>query len=477
MDSQVSTVQRRNILGSTIEISNESQKKVKPFQNKITNSRFTLFLLPSLIGLVIFMLPIKHEGNISIPVAVLAKIIENSLKEYLPIIAGFFIVVSAALSCFVFGFKPKWVQKNMFLKSLLDVGFKWTMVRLLSACFTVSFIGQIGPELIYSDKTGGFLLFDLLPVLVCVFLVAGLLLPLLLNFGLIEFFGVMLSSVMRPLFTLPGRSSIDCLASWVGDGTIGVLLTNKQYTEGLYTKREAAVIGTTFSLVSITFATVILSQVQLQSLFPQFYFTIFLAGIAAAFISPRIYPLNKIKDEYFEGVNGIPDQVNTSQGKFAEALKQATAKASKNQGIGRLTLEGVHNVLDMWLGVLPTVLCFGTCALILAEYTSLFDILGTPFVPVLEFLGVPDAQAAAATILLGFADMFLPAVMISKSPYEFTRFVVACLSVSQLIYMSEVGSLLIGSKIPVNFKDLVLIYLQRTFISLPIIIVCAHFIF
>ncbi|MDI5788036.1 hypothetical protein PO124_04870 [Bacillus licheniformis] len=61
-------------------------------------------------------------------------------------------------------------------------------------------------------------------------------------------------NLMRPVFKLPGRSSIDCMASWLGDGTIGVLLTSKQYEEGFYTKREAAVIGTTFSVVSITFA-------------------------------------------------------------------------------------------------------------------------------------------------------------------------------------------------------------------------------
>ncbi|MFK7825960.1 MAG: YjiH family protein [Oligoflexales bacterium] len=423
------------------------------------------------------MMPLMHEGSISIPVAVLAKIIENSLKPFLPSIAGVFISLSALLSCIVFLFKPKWVEKNIFAKSLLDVGPKWTMVRLTSAVFVQSIMFELGPEFIYSQKTGSFLLLDLLPVLVCVFLIAGLLLPLLLNFGLIEFFGVLLSSVMRPLFTLPGRSSIDCLASWIGDGTIGVLLTNKQYIEGMYTKREAAVIGTTFSLVSITFATVILSQVQLQSLFPQFYLTIFLAGIAAAVISPRIYPLNRIKDEYIDGTIRVKKIEKTECSKFYEALRQATSKASKNQGTARLMTEGIHNVLDMWLGVLPTVLCFGTCALILAEYTSLFDILGVPFVPLLEVMGVPDASAAASTILLGFADMFLPSVMISKSPHEFTRFVVACLSVSQLIYMSEVGSLLIGSKIPIKFKDLVLIYLQRTLISLPIIVACAHFIF
>ena len=60
---------------------------------------------------------------------------------------------------------------------------------------------------------------------------------------------------------------------------------------------------------------------------------------------------------------------------------------------------------------------------------------------------------------------------------ELTRFVIAAVSVTQLIYMSEVGGLLLGSKIPVNFLDLVIIFVLRTVIALPIIAGVAHLLF
>src|SRR5690606_26294206 len=126
---------------------------------------------------------------------------------------------------------------------------------------------EIGPKFIWSENTGVIALYDLSSFLLVIFLFAGLFLPLLLDFGLLEFVGTLMTKIMRPLFTLPGRSAIDCLASWIGDGTIGVLLTSKQYEEGYYTKREAAVIGTTFSLVSITFSIVVLGYVELTHLF------------------------------------------------------------------------------------------------------------------------------------------------------------------------------------------------------------------
>lgn len=154
---------------------------------------------------------------------------------------------------------------------------------------------QFGPEAIWEPNTGGLVLNDLLPVLFSVFIFAGLLLPLLLNFGLLELFGALLSKVMRPVFNLPGRSAIDCMASWLGDGSVGILLTSKQYEGKFYTQREAAVVGTTFSAVSITFSLVVIAQVELESYFLPFYLTVCLAGVVAAIIIPRLPPLSRKK--------------------------------------------------------------------------------------------------------------------------------------------------------------------------------------
>ncbi|HZG72201.1 MAG TPA: hypothetical protein VEY51_11770, partial [Chondromyces sp.] len=129
------------------------------------------------------------------------------------------------------------------------------------------------------------------------------------------------------------------------------------------------------------------------------------------------------------------------------------------------------------LGVAPIVMAMGTIALIIAEYTPVFQWLGMPFIPLLELLQIPEAAAASETIMVGFADMFLPVIIGSGIESELTRFVIASLSVTQLVYISEMGGLILGSKIPINFKDLFFIFLIRTLITLPVIAVIAHFIF
>ena len=73
--------------------------------------------------------------------------------------------------------------------------------------------------------------------------------------------------------------------------------------------------------------------------------------------------------------------------------------------------------------------------------------------------------------------MFLPSVIASTIDSDLTRFVVAATSVTQLIYMSEIGSIIMGSKVPVSFWKLFVIFLERTVVTLPIIALFAHLLF
>ncbi len=253
---------------------------------------FWMFFIPSLIGLLLFMAPISYNGDLTIPVAVMAKVIPALLGDALIAIVTAIIAFMAVASVLCKIFKPAAILRNGFLNGLFNPSPLWLVVRLIGGAAVLMTFFQVGPKAIWEENTGGLVLTGLLPTLFAVFIFAGLLLPLLLNFGLLELFGALLSKVMRPVFNLPGRSAIDCMASWLGDGSVGILLTSKQYENKFYTQREAAVVGTTFSAVSITFSLVVIAQVQLEHLFLPFYGAICLAGIVAAVIIPRLPPLS-----------------------------------------------------------------------------------------------------------------------------------------------------------------------------------------
>ena len=454
--------------------------KFKPFDgNKVTLTDNLKFIIPSIIGVLLFMVPIKHEGDVTIPIAIFSGLLVDFLSEYLVYIITITLAISAIFSLITTLFKPKFITNNKLLNSLFSTTPLWLAARVIGGIFGILAAFQVGPEMIISADTGSFVLHDLLTVLFSIFLFAGLFLPLLLNFGLLEFFGALLTKVMRPVFKLPGRSSIDCITSWLGDGTLGIMLTNKQYEDGFYTEREAATISTTFSAVSITFSLVVINTVGLGNMFVPFYLTVTFAGIVAAIIVPRIYPLSKKKDTYYNGeTKKLDESIPEGYTSLSWGYEQAIRKARENSNLGTFFSEGSKNVLDMWIGVLPVVMCMATIALIIATYTPVFKILGLPFVPILHLLQVPEALQASQTLVVGFADMLLPSVIASTTiTNEMTKFIVAAVSVTQLIYMSEVGGVLLGSKIPVNIKELIVIFIERTLITLPVIVLIANLIY
>ncbi|WP_412495187.1 YjiH family protein [Vibrio cyclitrophicus] len=448
-------------------------------QPEKSKGSFWVFLIPSLIGLFLFMAPISYQGNLTIPVAILAKSIQAVFGESLVAIITAIVAFMSVASVLSSIFKPAFITSSSFLNGLFNPSPLWLLVRMIGGAAAFMAFFQIGPEFIWEENTGGLVLEGLLPTLFSVFIFAGLLLPLLLNFGLLELFGTLLSKIMRPIFNLPGRSAIDCMASWLGDGSVGILLTSKQYEKKFYTQREAAVVGTTFSAVSITFSLVVIAQVELEHLFLPFYAAICLAGIVAAVIIPRLPPLSMKKDTFIDGSkpHKDADAIPAGYSTFSWGLKLAVNKASQVNSAKSVFGEGVRNAVDMVFGVLPVVMGLGTMALVIAEYTSVFSFLGQPFIPFLELLGVPEAVAASETIVVGFADMFIPAILAASIDNEMTRFVIAAMSVTQLIYMSEVGALLLGSKIPVNILELFIIFILRTLITLPVIAGVAHLIF
>ncbi|MBR5484951.1 MAG: YjiH family protein [Oscillospiraceae bacterium] len=442
----------------------------------LSDKRFYKFLIPSLIGAFLFVTPIKQDGNLTIPIAVAAhKLLELMGDNSIVIIWGL-ISLSAIITILHRAFGINFLKKNKKLDSLFSVKGFWFAIRMIGFLFANMIYFNFGPNFIIGNITGGLVINDLLPILVCVFLLAGILLALLLNYGLLDFLGALLIKLMRPIFNLPGRSALDCVASWLGDGSIGVLLTSKQYEEGFYSKREATVVATTFSAVSITFSLVVISQVGLGHMFLPFYLVVTTAGIVAAIVVPKLPPLSKIPEIFYTETaycEDIPDGMTPAQ----YGIKLALEKADKAPTMKEFLKEGAENVFEMWFGTLPVILAIGTLALIIAEFTPVFKILGLPFIPIYKLLQLPEATLASQTVIVGFADMFLPSVIAASIESELTRFVVAATSVTQLIYMSEIGSIIMGSKIPVSLKDLFIIFLERTIVTLPIIAIFAHLIF
>ncbi|MFP7288379.1 YjiH family protein [Shouchella clausii] len=454
----------------------ESYKSVQSNKQRPIQSRhLATFLIPSLAGAVLFLVPVKIDDNWTVFIGYLAGLIEDGLSGVLPSFLLALLVFSGVASFLCWAFKPAFIMDKPALKTLFYTSFTWTAIRVLGAIFALMVMTGTGVEMVYSPATGGTVFADLLPVLAVWSVVMGLLMPLLLDYGLMEWLGTLAQKIMRPLFKLPGRASVDSLASWMGNNMMSILITINQYENRYYTKKESAVIVTNFTITSIGFSLIIAKMLGLEHRFVSFYITVLVGVLLAAFICPRIPPLATMKNTYHLDQPGAIEETAEIGSLWKSALVRGVDKAKQAPHISTVLKKGAFNALDIWLGMLPLVMAIGTLALIVAEYTPVFTYLSYPLVPVLEWMQIPDAEAAAPAMLVGFADMFLPAILGAGIESELTRFVIGAVSLIQLVYMSEIGVMLIRSSIPINFWQLFVIFIQRTVIALPVVVLIAHF--
>lgn len=432
------------------------------------------FLIPSGIGVLFFLTPIVIDGQITIGMAYVGDLFINNFQLQLSQLAGIFIV-SSVLFSFLFAINERAKKKLHWLSDHLTLHPFWFTMRMFGAIAAVAYLFQVGPEFLTGVATSGTTLGNLIPITMTYLGIGAVFLPLLVDFGLMELVGVMLSRIFDRVFGLPGRSAIDAMASWMGSGPVGVFITSQQYERGFYTAREAAVICTNFSVVSVSFSLVVIEYIGLGHLFLPYYLSVIGIGFIAALITPRLPPLNRIADNFIDG-NPAKGSRTYEPGVrlLPVALNQALDRAANAPSSRELVQRVGRNVAEIWLSLIPVVMGLGTTALILAEYTPVFTWLGAPIAPILNLFQLEEAQAAAPLILVGFTDMYLPALVGVNINSELTRFVVATVSVTQLIYMSEVGALIIKSNIPLGFINVAQIFILRTLISLPIAVIIGH---
>jgi nucleoside recognition membrane protein YjiH len=62
---------------------------------------------------------------------------------------------------------------------------------------------------------------------------------------------------------------------------------------------------------------------------------------------------------------------------------------------------------------------------LLSAYTPTFEILGAPLAPVIDFLGLPNAETVAPATIVGITEMYVP-VLLVEGAARMARFSSLC---------------------------------------------------
>ena len=428
------------------------------------------FIIPSLLGIALFLLPVPYKGQTTVMLGHINGIVKNYLIDGVLMYGVLASIATIVMSVIGSIAKPSFITENSILKETFVTTPLSLMVRVAGAIIYIMVYFEMGPHLLVGENTGGLVVNDFIGSLFVTFTVGNLILPFLLSFGLLEFLGNLAKPIMRKLFDVPGRSAVDAIASFVGDGTLGIIVTDEQHVKGYYTKREAVLISTCFSVVGIAFTAFVAGELGFASKFPLFYGTIIFTCFIVALIMARLPIIKRYPNEYMEGVG---KQLKEDEEKVSLNEAFDIAVDSAQEGGVKSFIKMLPAIFNIHMTFIPVIVFVGTLGLVVAEATPIFSLIATPLVPLYKMLNIPDAALVAEASLVGFADMYLPTIFIKESPHEISRFIVGTLSFTQLIFMAETGSILLNTKMKFNFLEVLGFFIARTVISLPIIIIIA----
>ena len=190
-------------------------------------------------------------------------------------------------------------------------------------------------------------------VTICISIpVASLFLPFLVDYGLVDFIGVFVRLIMRPIFKLPGRAAIIMVTAFLGNFSAGHLAVNNYYQTGRFTERESVCIDTSLSTVSVGFLLALATNTGLvntelwgRSYWNTYFWVAFLITLLVALIGIRIPPLRNIPDTYYEGVEPNPEKIikkGLIRAAFTEALEIVENQESLIKRIGYIEKETLY---------------------------------------------------------------------------------------------------------------------------------------
>lgn len=418
-------------------------------------------ILCSVLGIFMFFIPITFAGKNTIPLDHLVNLFKDYAGPAVPWLM-LLLVILGTIRPFVTGRWRTSTTQTVF--AILNIA------GLLAALLLTI---NAAPGWLADPDIGPFLWKTLVTSVGLIVPIGAIFLGFLIGFGLMEFVGVFVRPIMYPLWKTPGRSAVDAVASFVGSYSLGLLLTNRVYKQGGYTAREAAIIATGFSTVSVTFMVIVANTLQIMDLWLRYFFVAFFVTFVVTAISVRIPPLSRIPNEYFPGVTPNIEQA-IKRNKFAVAWAQARGTLRENPGILPTMWLNFKDGVLIASAILPSIMSVGLLGLLAAKHTPIFDIMGWIFVPFTTLAGMADPVGAGKAVSLGLVEMFLPATELGAGADPVTAFIIAVVSVSGIIFLSAMVPSILATDIPVKFWQLIVIWFERVILSIVITTPIAH---
>src|SRR5699024_1148113 len=421
------------------------------------------FFVFSALGLFLFFVPVTMSGTRSIMLDHIVTVIHSIFGENIQ-----YYTLAVVFAGTLIPFLTKTWKKSAF-------NILFTIFKVLGLVIGVMVVFNIGPAFVLDENMGPFLYYSLAINLSLLIPLGGAALGLILGYGFLVFIGVLLEPVMRQLFKTPGRSAMDAMASLVGSYSVGLLITNRTYEEGLYNKKEGLIIATGFSTVSVTIMVVVARTLDLMDHWVLFFIIVMLVTFLVTALTAYLPPIRNEKEIYFNDKNSI-----TEEDYEGNILEYAWYKAKQQSHNARPLREDIWTnfleAMKMTASVVPSVLSIGLLGLIIAEYTNVITWISYVYYPLLYMFPLENVPLIAEAVTISIVEMFLPSLLAAEADIV-TRFIVGVTSISAVVFLSGLVPAVLSTSLNLEVWKLIAVWFIRIVLSLLIVIPIALLIF
>ena len=449
---------------------------------KYSVSVYLKFMLLPLVGIVAFFIdiPIPAYSIMGAYVAERSTILINHLTSLLRALlwdGSFKAMPYIVLAISAYGVVDLILRRKKHFSGTMNKAF--SIMRCAGIIFILFAVFGFGPAVMHEARPelataagvprsiSEFVMNGILITITISIPLAAIFLPFLLNYGLVEFVGVLVRPVMRPLYRLPGRSAVIMITALLGNFSVAHLAVNEEYESGQMTQREAMAICTGFCSSSVAFMLVLANNAGISDYWNLYFWSCFLIIMLVTIIGVRVFPITRIKNEYAPGVKPQPENVYKS-----DLLKNALREALDVSQAAMNPVKTVGYILKATFALLAIIIMgagFSTSVgMLLYFYTPIFEWIGYIFRPFMWLVQIPSAEMATASTgaAIALLENTIPSLLVSVGEWSVhVRYMMAVISITAVIFLGSYVPSLLGTNLPVKFGHLLLIWLQRMILS------------
>ena len=417
-------------------------------------------------------------------------------------LATFKFIVFSLFGLFMFFFKLEWISPELksfpldFIINWLQLNFMPT-IRILvllamycgaiipfmkrtwnksSLSIIMSFIKLLGAVLgtvfYFQLYQGSWLwrydvapfLFDGLAVYVClIFPLGSMFLAFATGYGLVEFCNVFFNRMMQFLLDLHTPYSIEVFAPFILKSSPAYDFIDALKAEE-HSERENDIILTGFLTVSITLILTMAKALMLMDEWMSYFLVSVFVTFAVTGITARLWPLCMVPDAAYREAP-IAGTVGT---RLKCAWNTGINAASKQDKVLTLCAKSLWSGIKTASATIPSLIAVCLLGFWVAKFTPLFDCLGYLFYPFFRVFGISQPFLASKAVAAGLSDMFLPAVLVRESGTTLLKFVIAVVSISEVLFFSVSIPYILENKASLSLREILVIWFERVALSILI---------